>query len=61
MTLTDKTRSDMAAKGYVYYRDTKNYPSQAGFRKQCRNLKGEDYSKLIFDTDAYEAHGHCNK
>jgi hypothetical protein len=51
----------MAAKGYVYYRDTKNYPSQAGFRKQCRNVKGEDYSKLIFDTDAYEAHGHGSK
>jgi hypothetical protein len=60
MLLTDKIRKDMAAKGYVYYRDAKNYPSQAGFRKQCRNIAGEDQSKLIFDTDAYVAHGHNN-
>jgi len=58
MMLTDKIRSDMASKGYVYYRDTRNYPAQGGFRKQCRNVTGADYSKLIFDTDAYEAHGH---
>ena len=61
MTLTDQIRNDMAAKGYVYYRETKNYLPQAGFRKQCRNVKGEDYSKLIFDTDAYKAHGHSSK
>jgi len=60
MTLTDAIRKDMAAKGYVYYRDAKNYPSQSGYRKQCRNIAGEDVSKLIFDTDAYEAHGHSN-
>lgn len=60
MTLTDKIRKDMATKGYVYYRDTRNYPAQGGLRKQCRNIEGEDYSKLIFDTDAYEAHGHNN-
>jgi hypothetical protein len=58
MILTDEIRKDMAKKGYVYYRDTRNHPAQGGLRKQCRNLGGEDYSKLIFDTDAYEAHGH---
>jgi len=58
MTLDDKIRNDMATKGYVYRRDTKNYPSQNGLRKLCRNIKGEDHSKLIFDTDAYEAHGY---
>jgi hypothetical protein len=47
----------MAAKGYVYRRDTKNYPPQNGLRKLCRDLKNEDYSKLIFDVDAYKAHG----
>lgn len=60
MDMNDQIRKDMAAKGYVYYRDTKNYPSQGGYRKQCRNIAGEDTSKLIFDTDAYEAHGHNN-
>lgn len=61
MILTDLIRNDMATKGYVYYRDSRNYGAVGGFRKQCRNLKGEDYSKLIFDTDAYEAHGHGSK
>ena len=60
MTLTDKIRKDMASKGYVYYRDTKNYPPQGGYRKVCRNIEGENYGKLIFDTDAYEAHEHSN-
>ena len=61
MILTDQIRNDMASKGYVYYRDTRNYPAQSGFRKQCRNIHGEDYGKLIFDTDAYEAHGYGSK
>lgn len=59
MILTDAIRNDMAAKGYVYRRDTKNYPPQGGYRKVCRNIKGEDFSKLIFDVDAYKAHGHA--
>ena len=57
MILTDQILNDMAAKGYVYRRDTKNYPPQNGLRKLCRDLKNEDYSKLIFDVDAYKAHG----
>ena len=61
MILTAEIRNDMATKGYVYYRDTRNYAAQSGFRKQCRNIKGEDYSKLIFDVDAYQAHGHNSK
>ena len=61
MILTDQIRSDMASKGYVYYRNTRNYPAQSGFRKQCRNIQGEDYDKLIFDIDAYDAHGHGSK
>ena len=60
MILTDQICKDMASKGYVYYRDTRNYPAQGGLRKQCRNLEGEDYSKLIFDTDAYAAHVRSN-
>ena len=60
MTLTDTIRKDMAAKGYVYYRDTKNYPSRNGQRQLCMNIESEDYSKLIFDTDAYQAHDHSN-
>jgi hypothetical protein len=61
MTLTDQIRNDMASKGYVYRRDTKNYPSQNGLRQLCMNIESEDYGKLIFDTDAYEAHGHGSK
>ena len=60
MILTDQIRNDMAKKGYVYRRDAKNHPPQGGYRKLCRDLRGEDISKLIFDTDAYEAHGHSN-
>jgi hypothetical protein len=58
MNLTDTVRNDMAAKGYVYYRNTRNYPAQGGYRKVCRNIEDEDFSKLIFDVDAYKAHGH---
>jgi hypothetical protein len=61
MILTDQIKNDMAAKGYVYYRDSRNHGAVGGFRKQCRNLKGEDCGKLIFDTDAYQAHGHFSK
>lgn len=58
--MDDQIRNDMAKKGYVYRRDTKNFPPRHGFRQLCRDLRGEDISKLIFDTDAYEAHGHNN-
>lgn len=58
--LTDQIRNDMAKKGYVYRRDVKNHPPHHGFRQLCRDLRGEDIGKLIFDTDAYEAHGHNN-
>jgi hypothetical protein len=47
MILTDQIKNDMAAKGYVYYRDSRNHGAVGGFRKQCRNLKGEDCGKLI--------------
>jgi hypothetical protein len=57
MTLSDEIRNDMAVKGYVYRRDLRNYPPQNGMRQLCRDLRGEDISKLIFDTDAYMAHG----
>ena len=58
MQLNDETRNDMAAKGYVYWND-RNHPHINGLRQQCNDLEGADFSKLIFDTDAYQAHGHA--
>jgi hypothetical protein len=55
--INDQIRNDMAAKGFVYRRNTKNYPPQGGLRQLCRNIENEDYSKLFFDVDAYKAHG----
>ena len=57
MQLNDEIRNDMADKGYVYWND-RNHPPIDGLRDQCRNLEGVDFNKLIFDTGAYQAHGH---
>jgi len=48
---------DMARKGYVYYAAVA--PGQA-YRKQVRNIHGEDRAKLIFDWPAYECHSANN-
>ena len=61
MDMNDQIRNDMAKRGYVYRRDTDNYAPRHGFRKLCRDLRGENISKLIFDTDAYQAHLHLEK
>ena len=55
--MNDEMRKDMAAKGFVYHLNTKNYPPHRGLRQLCRNIENEDYSKLFFDVDAYEAAG----